>query len=82
MAHLTKDEKFIVTLYQLALPTGDVHTTVNRYQAGDLIGLHPKAVDTICKLLLQANFIKKGPLDDVYITPNGLQLIQQLLKQQ
>lgn len=81
MTHLTKDERLLITIYQLAKPTGDVHATVNRYQAGDLIGLHPKAVDTICKLLLQANFIKKGTLDDVYITPNGLKLIEQLLKQ-
>jgi len=81
MMHKTKDEKFMITIYQIAEASGDNTSQVNRYLAGSQIGLHPKAIDTICKTLMQANFIKKGTLDDVYLTPNGLVLVQQLLAQ-
>lgn len=76
----TKDEKFIIAVYETALQTGDLHCGVNRYQAGQAIGIHPKGVDTICNLLLQANFVTKGTLDDICLTQNGCRLVEQLLK--
>lgn len=81
MKHKTKDEKFMVCVYETAGKSGDVHNPVNRYEIGNMIGLHPKAVDTICKLLLQANFIKKDVLDDVYLTPHGEKLVLSLLQE-
>lgn len=75
----TKDETFMVRLYEIAMERGAYDEPIDRYQAGEKAGLHPKAVDTICKLLGQANFIKKEGQVDIYITPHGLKLVQQLL---
>lgn len=82
MAHRknhTKDEKFMVCLYEAAQKSGDMETEFNRYDIGTLAGLHPKAVDAICKLLVQANFIKKGTETDIFITPHGEKLARMLL---
>lgn len=75
----TKDEKFMLALYEEALKTDDLERPFNRYEIGSKIGLHPKASDTICTLLLQANFIRKESKEEVYLTEHGLQLVKSLL---
>jgi hypothetical protein len=74
----TKDEKFLQALYEAAEEKGDLEACFDRYVIGTGIGLHPRGVDTICTLLLQANFIKKGEGKEVYLTENGLRLIREL----
>lgn len=75
----TKDEKYVIVLYETALQTGNVNASLNRYDVGSKAGLHPKAVDTICKLLIQANFIKKNGEVDIYLTSHGEALALRLL---
>jgi hypothetical protein len=77
----TKDEKFLIALYELAIAQRDLETPFDRYMVGTKIGLHPRGTDTICTLLLQATFVKKGEEKDVYLTSNGLRLIESLLKE-
>jgi hypothetical protein len=77
--HRTKDENFILSLYEEAKKTGDVEQPIDRYQAGKHAGLNPKAVDAICKLLIQANFIRKSGEVEIYLTSNGELLIERLL---
>lgn len=74
----TKDERFIVTLYEMALEAGEASAPFSRYEVGVRAVLNPKGVDTICKLLIQANFIRKQEEDMVYLTPNGIRLAEQL----
>ena len=76
----TKDELFLVKLYQMALERGDVHEEIDRYVIGRAIGQNDKGIDTISRLLAQANFIKKGEGTAVYLTPHGLNLAQQLVE--
>lgn len=76
----TKDEFFIISLYESALKAGNLHTHFNRYEIGKLCGINPKGVEAICKLLVQCNFIKK--VDDktiVYLTKQGEELALRLL---
>jgi hypothetical protein len=70
----TKDEKFILCLYENTLRDGDSEKRYNRYEVGNQIGLQFRGVDTICKLLVQANFIKKDGEDEIYLTPHGAKL--------
>lgn len=72
----TKDERFMLTLYELAEKSGDLSTPINRYDIGTIIGLNDKALNTICKTLLQANFIKKAGDEDVYLTDLGKNLVK------
>lgn len=72
----TKDERFMITLYELAEQNGDISTPVNRYEIGKIIGLNDKGLNTICKTLLQANFIKKNGEEEVYLTDLGKNLVK------
>lgn len=76
----TKDETFMLRLYDEASKLPDIEDPLDRYAIGKLAGLHPKAVDTICTLLCQANFIKKRSATEVSLTPHGLKLIETLKK--
>lgn len=76
--HKTKDELFVLTLYQEAEKGGDLHLPISRYEIGEACGLTSKSVDAICKLLVQANFIKKSNEGDVYLTDHGLDLANRL----
>lgn len=75
---LTKDELFLVKLYQMALALGSPYEEVDRYVIGRAIGQNDKGVDTIARLLAQANFVKKGDGTAVFLTDNGLKLAQSL----
>ncbi|MBI3236451.1 MAG: hypothetical protein HYZ48_01885 [Chlamydiales bacterium] len=75
----TKDELFLLKLYEMALKQGDAHAPIDRYAIGRAIGQNDKGIDTISRLLAQANFIKKGEGVCVYLTPHGLTLVHKLL---
>lgn len=75
----TKDELFVLALYKAVKETGDLESRFNKYEIGERSGLHPKAVNAISRLLIQANFIKKAGQEDIYLTPHGLKLAEQLL---
>ena len=77
----TKDELFLVKLYQMALERGDPHEEVDRYAIGRAIGQNDRGINAISRLLAQANFIKNGEGAAVYLTPHGLNLVHQLLEQ-
>lgn len=74
----TKDENYMISLYEEAEKAGNLEGPINRYQAGKAANISEKGVNTICKLLIQANFIKKASEDDVYLTPHGIQLVEKL----
>jgi hypothetical protein len=74
----TKDELFLLKLYTLAAASGDVESEIDRYLIGRAIGQNNKGIDTIVKHLAQANFVKKGDGDAVYLTAHGLKLAQTL----
>lgn len=76
----TKDESFLIALYNEATKQGDTHFAFNRYEIGALVGLQKTAVETITKLLVQCNFIKKHEYDMVTLTPHGLKLVDRLLE--
>lgn len=74
----TKDETFMLRLYEEASKLPSIEDPVDRYRIGTLACLHPKAVDTICVLLGQANFIKKHSKTDIAITRHGIKLVETL----
>jgi hypothetical protein len=74
----TKDELFLLKLYELASAKGDPEREIDRYFIGRAIGQNNKGVDTIVKHLAQANFVKKGAQDGLYLTPHGLKLVEYL----
>jgi Mn-dependent DtxR family transcriptional regulator len=77
----TPDEKYIICLFEAVQQAGDIDTLFNRYEIGGLAGINPKGVNAICKLLIQANFIKKRGEEEIVLTPNGQKLAERLLEE-
>lgn len=67
----TKDERFVLNIYETAMLKNDPFAPVNRYEVGQRVGLAKTAVDTICKLLIQSNFVKKLGDVEICLTKNG-----------
>ena len=75
---LTKDEFFLVKLYEEASRLGDSFQSLDRYQIGQLIGQNDRSVDNMVRMLAQANFIKKDLGNMIYITEHGESLVKEL----
>jgi Mn-dependent DtxR family transcriptional regulator len=81
MKKATKDELFLLKLYEMATALGSPEEEVDRYVIGRAIGQNDHGVDTIIKHLAQANFVKKSSGDALYLTPHGLKLVEELRKE-
>jgi hypothetical protein len=78
----TKDELFMLKLYELASKKGDPTEPVDRYLVGKALGHHDHAINILVRDLAQTNFIKKDDEDNtIYLTPNGISLVLQLKKE-
>lgn len=86
---LTKEEKFIIALYEEALSRAkakaapdeeiDLDTIeVDSIEIGKRIGMHPTGIDRLCKQLFRSNFIKKREGDLIIITQNGCRLYKDI----
>lgn len=77
MKALTKEEKFLLFVYQAALAKGEWDAEIDRYSFNQKLGgMHERGIDTICNQMAQANFIKKRGPRNVSITENGRRLIE------
>jgi hypothetical protein len=74
----TKDELFLVKLHELAIEKGDPQHAVDRYAVGRAIGQNDRGANVIARDLAQANFVKKGEGESVYLTDHGLRLVTSL----
>ncbi|MBX9923774.1 MAG: hypothetical protein K2Y01_06660 [Rhabdochlamydiaceae bacterium] len=78
---ITKDELYLIKLYEEAQKLGDPFQEMDCYQIGQLIGQNDRSVDNIVRMLAQTNFLKKGSGNFVYATLNGEALINDLLNE-
>lgn len=74
----TKDERFLLKLFEIASRFGDPTREVDRYEVGQTIGQRERGVDTTVRTLAQSNFVKKGSGSTVYLSTGGLELIKRL----
>ncbi len=72
----TKDELFLLKLYELAVKKGSPEKEIDRYVIGRAIGMQNHGIDTIIKHLAQANFIKKCSDNCIYLTLHGISLVE------
>ena len=75
---MTKDELFLVKLFELSQVTGDTFQEIDRYEVGKATGLNDKSVDNIVRMLAQTNFVKKGDGNAIFLTQNGDNLVSNL----
>ncbi|MBS3904109.1 MAG: hypothetical protein KGZ39_02140 [Simkania sp.] len=74
----TKEEQYLLKLHQMALDLGEETAEVDRYIVGRAVGQNDRSIDSLTRQLLQANFVKKGEGNALYLTANGLRLLEQL----
>ncbi len=77
----TKDELFLLKLQEIALKRGGPQEEVDRLEIGRAIGQNDKGAYVIARDLAQANFVKKGEGECVYLTDHGMRLVQALTNQ-
>lgn len=78
----TTEERFLFRLYELAKKAGDPFHPINRYDVGNSLGLTPRVVDPMCKMLLRVNFIKRSNEnnEEIFLTSQGESLAKSLEK--
>jgi len=74
MKKTTPDEQFLIGLYKLAMREGNPFQPVPIHLVANDIRQKETAVRNIVKHLAQANFLKKGEDDTVYLTQRGCDL--------
>ena len=77
----TKDELFLLKLYEMADKLGDPTTPLDRFLIGRAIGQNDHAIGNIIRHLAQANFIKKTDENCVALTQNGIALVLHIKKE-
>lgn len=77
----TKDELFLLKLFELASARGDPQEEIDRFEVARAIGQNDRGGDVIARDLAQANFVKKGEGSAVYLSDHGLRLVQKLLEE-
>ncbi len=75
---LTRDEVYLCKVAKIARESGDVFQEVGIYAVGQAMGQNNRSVDNIVRMLAQTNFVKKGEEGNVYLTPLGLSLVEEL----
>ncbi len=79
MAAKTKEERFVVELYDQAEDLGDFEEFIEVSKVADAVGLGPKAIKNVLNTLAGANFIRKRSPNQVALTQNGIRLAEELL---
>lgn len=80
MSH-TKDEKFLIRLYELTKASGVEDHLMDPYDVGRSIHFSPILVETLCKTLRRTNFIRYESNGLIYLTSNGIALAEELLQE-
>lgn len=75
----SKEERYLIKLYEIALEKGDPMTEVDRYEVAKGIGEHAKSCDHSVQMLTKNNFIKKRESQLICLTDLGLNFIQEHL---
>ncbi len=75
---VTKDERYLITLYEEAKKNGDPFLEMDKYHIGQLMGQNDKSVDNIVRMLTQTNFIRQSDDKLVYATKQGENLVLSL----
>ncbi|MBS0630046.1 MAG: hypothetical protein JSS30_07500 [Verrucomicrobia bacterium] len=75
----SKEEHYLLKLYELASAKGDPKGQVDRHVVGEAIGEHTKATDNIVQLLTKNNLTKKEGDIMIHLTDFGLKYVKENL---
>lgn len=73
---LTKDENFLLKLYEHADGEGDLHLEVDFIDFGRKLSENDRTIKNIVKELAHANFVKKIDNQTIKLTQNGINFAQ------
>lgn len=78
----TKDEMYMIRLYEEACKQAEMDEPFDRYEIGKLAGLQERAVNAICNQLIRSMFLKKVSETEIRITDHGVKLVLRLLEEE
>ena len=73
---LSKEEKFLHKLHELAIASGDPQNEIDRYVIGKALGIHDRSLDNIVQVLTKNGLTKKTDEAMVQLTKNGLAFLE------
>lgn len=74
----SKEELFVLKLYEAACKVGDPQALIDRYIIGRQVGAHTKGADHTVQLLVKNGFLKRSEESLVYLTERGVALARSL----
>ena len=76
MSKRTKDESFLIKLYEYAQNQGDLNLEINYQELGKELTFKENMTKVIVRDLTQANFIQKVDKSTIKLTERGIHLAQ------
>lgn len=76
----SKEEHYLLKLYELASAKGGPKNEVDRYKVGEAIGESPKGVDHTVQMLTKNGLTKKTDERKVQLTDFGVRFVKQYLE--
>ena len=79
MHKTTREERFLIALYDLAAASGDRYNPVMIGAAGRAVGIvQLKTVVTMVKGLVRGNFLRRIGKDEIHLTSFGAKFVEDL----
>lgn len=75
---ITKEERYILKLYEMATKSGAAQNMKDCYKVGEALGFSDKVVNALINILAQANFVKKIDDRGIHLTHRGVELAKRL----
>lgn len=75
----SKEERFLLHMYEMAKKSGDPQNEVDRYAVGRLVGEHTRGVDNTVQMLSKNGLLKKGEGSAIHLSPSGLHYVEENL---
>lgn len=76
MSKITKDEQFLIKLYDRAKDEGDFDLEINYIEFGKEMVFKDKITKNIVRDLLHSNFVQKIDSETIKLTQNGITFAQ------
>jgi Mn-dependent DtxR family transcriptional regulator len=75
---LTKEEKLILSVAKLALQRGSIESEVPAAAIIEALAVTPSSFWNMFNGLARANFLKKTEEEEIWLTPQGLALVEEI----
>ncbi len=77
---LTKDERYLIALYEEHLKSDEEELAIDRHSVGDKAKLSAKGVNSTVHQLIRGNFVRKKGEVNIILTTTGIEVAKNILE--